>query len=392
MNKKLTALLTIAFICFSACGTANKTVKPKPNDKDVLNENNPSSYGKKIADNVMDITSIIKKENTYLSYIRLVKNNRCYAVYSPKGNKTSENIITVYSLNENKILKEIAFQGEADDIFAAEKGVCRIEYSLENYCYIYNDNLQLIKKVKLSNIKETMRQKPVFCISNNLDKIAFEENDRDYSYLYISDLDFTNKHLILKMRNKIENPNELTALEDIKFSYDDNSIYFIGAVYPKPGYDVQSVQCYGTINIDGSNLKTYVLKEAYMHLSEKGAIFSDNVMLNSGTGTGRAHMIDNVSKKNTEFIFKELNESGGCIISEDGNYIATFIENQLSDTNLAVKIRIYDVKTKSIIKEFKTNFTNSAVDMDKVMLTGSGKLYVVFENQNDYGIYEYSFK
>jgi|GEM_PF-4355981 len=394
MKNKLIIIVTIiiAFVCggiFIVYG--KKDVKEYP-VKDVQKE----QYKEESLDSFQQYINSDSITVDYISFNKEENSTQGYIAYNKGKERTP--YLAIYDFKANKVLKTIeTSKVERQRFYTTKNGICRIILKPENKTEIYDKELNYIKDADLSEIAPLgeFRQG---AISDDFTKIAFVENDKDYSYLYVSNLDYSNKELIVKFKQAIDKPYDVSDITYMGFNEAKDKALFLGTTYPKTGYNVEGIQCFGLIDLNTKKIVSYPANKVEIQLSSKNMLISDLDVSYKSATSGKINILDFHGNK-TEYMLKDNKESQNAFISTNGNYIVTFLVLDEEKTeNYPIIIRVYNVNTKELVKEIKTSFNgnyihNSLNNKDSISINENiGKIYINYWDNEKQIIYEYDFK
>lgn len=402
MKKKLSILviiLSVSLIIIMAKIYSNKShITNVANTTNVQNNAKSNEERKNNSEDINSFQDYIKVNSIIIDYInfnRGINSTEGYVAYNKGKERTP--YIMIYDFKTNKVIKEIKINKvEGQRFYATEDGICRIITGADNKSEVYDNKLNFIKNVDLSKITNIDGFREGI-ISNDFKTIGFIENDIKYSYLYTSDADYSNKNCILKIKNSVDKPYDLGGITDLGFNDSKDKIVFLGYTYPQTGYDVESVQCFGSIDLNTKKIIKYTGNKVEIQLSTKNMLVSDMDVEYKKLSSGKVNIVDFKGKK-TEYTLKDNNESENAFISRGGKYIVTFYQVDKSKTkDYPVIIRVYDVETKKMIKEINTTFNgnyinNSLNNKDSIAINENlKKIYINYWDEKKQSIYDYSF-
>lgn len=145
-------------------------------------------------------------------------------------------------------IKDFYFSGSFLEIRAAEKFLYLFSSSA---CAAFSFDGKLLKAV---DIPEDMAPAifPAFCLSDDLTKIAYVKANADGAQqLVVQTLDTGEEKVVATL--DAAKALQISNISSLSFSKDSKVLGFSGSTNPDP--DEQSVECYGRISTDGSNLE-----------------------------------------------------------------------------------------------------------------------------------------
>ena len=217
-------------------------------------------------------------------------------------------------------------------------------------CAIYNNNLEKVNEISGSifmDAEEFLFSSEHVTVSRDGTKIAYAS---DYG-LFIYDIQSGAKtKLIDLLDDNAAHRSGLVMFDDVAFVNGDSMIAFksqsldVPAVNGKPSFDT-----YGTINIDGTELKAnrnveYAVKEMIAY--DSLVFWAEDFTVPSGR-----LMVWEIASKNTKILsLSTKKESGTVFGSSDGQYFAT---SALSQDGLkdSLTVRVYDTNTGALVLE-----------------------------------------
>lgn len=394
MKNKLIILVTIiiAFVGVVIFSISNKKAIKEYPVKDVQKE----EYKEESLDSFQEYINANSITVDYISFNKDENSTQGYIAYNKGKERTP--YLAIYDFKTNKVLKTTEISKvEKQRFYTTKNGICRIVLKPESKTEIYDKELNYIKDADLSPIAP-LGEFRKGTISDDFTKIAFIENNKGYSYLYVSNLDYSSKELIVKFKQAIDKPYDVSDITYMGFNEAKDKVLFLGTTYPKTGYDIEGIQCFGLIDLNTKKIVSYPANKVEIQLSSRNMLISDlDVSYRSAT-SGKVNILDFHGNK-TEYMLKDNKESQNAFISPNGNYIVTFLAVDEEKTeNYPVIIRVYNVNTKEVVKEIKTSFSgnhihNSLNNKDSISINENiGKIYINYWDNEKQTIYEYDFK
>lgn len=406
MKKKLIIFMLILLgitVSTYVINTNNKNVTQYKDEANSIetnkinNENADKPYGVKIDNNTKDITSTIINEKDSIRFLHSFDKDKLFVVTEDfiPNNLQRKITIKIFNLLSGKTEKQIDIQGE-DELYyfvPLNNGFYVIEINNPNndkkmFYHIYDNELNLARTVDLSAIENKIHPLPT--LSNNGDKVVYIDSDNSYTSIYTCDLDLNNKKEICKV--EYHKTDKLSTFHDVTFMDGDKKVAFIGSIYINEDF---SPRAFGTINLDGGdfNYKEHDELSNIIHITKGKTFFLDAETERGKNSSGQVFLVENSTGNINEYNLKDKAESQTAFISDKGNFIVTYLRGKSENNEPIYRLRIYDAKSKNIIKEFDTEFKgedylNSSIQR-LIISEDNNSIYVAYRIDKISKIYEY---
>lgn len=212
-------------------------------------------------------------------------------------------------------------------------------------CVLYNEKLEEVKRVNLSeHLSDDM------IISST--EIALSESGAKIAWaslqgIYIMDLKSEKVDKVLDYSAQSSNgKTEFAGISFLSFVSNGTKLAFLGDYMPSTNAGAESVKCYGTLSLDGSNL---VVKQQGDYEPEEMIAYETFMLLPENFDKADGTLMSYEYKNGAESYISFQNSSegkDGVFSSAGANYIATAV---LNDKDMVV--RIYDRESRKLLKE-----------------------------------------
>lgn len=409
MKNKIFLLMITLLLCIGIYGYFNFTKNSKPVNqynkrsttvKNTNKENDSNlTYGIKLDDNTRDITSSVIDKDSNIKFIHNFDKDKMIiasdvSIASDKNKKVNVKIFNLSSGKTEKQL-EIKLKNPVYNFMPLNKGFYIIDGNTmkrdeTTFYHIYDNELKLEKTVDLSNLVRNVGYKS-YILSNNGDKIAYiDDTDSKISSIYICNLDLKNRRKVYEVENN--KVNKLANFDDIVFAENDKKIAFIGKIYINGN---NWPQAFGTVNINGEefNYKKHDGVSNIIQVSRGKTFFSDAETERGKDSSGQVFLEDNILNNVEEYSLKDKAESKSAYISDWGNFIVTCLGGKCQNNEPIYRFRIYDSKSKNIIKEMDTVFKEKdflRCHIQEISICEErNSIYVAYKGDKEIKLYQY---
>lgn len=328
--KRLLSIALILTICTALLAACDSSSTKGETTDESLNS----------SEKVTEVTGLLNPEKQTLIRVdylsddsRLIFYTQDHQLYAAKISKAEERLGNPVNIWNNIFAEYVMLQN----------GFYVYDPSGE-FCNLYDYNLKLLSRIPLP----TDGQPPCFCISNDLETMAYAqitiENDNEYLQVYSGKVGSSEKQKILSRKITNLPANQLAGIDSMRFLSDDRTIFYTGGFYPQNGENVESRPCFGTFGADGKNLKTILSGIEYRFSYFDGGYLKYDTNVPAGeTSSGKIEIFQNNGTSKT-ITLKKSNESQSVYISQNGDYFCTVLE-EATDTQITVDFTLYDAKT-----------------------------------------------
>jgi hypothetical protein len=365
---------------------------------EVHQSNSMKPLGVKLDDNTYDLTDMFIKPGDKVRFLNYDGKDRIYlATEDITENSSIKKInIKLYNINNGKVEKYISIEKKSriyNFLPMGDNGFYIIEETdlsknKKVFYHIYDSNLNLAKTMDLTNLEKKMHG-GLPALSNNGDKIAYI----DSGCIYISDLTLKNIQKVYEIGpNRI---NMLIGFSSISFMEGDKQLAFIGSIYKT---DELLPRAFGAVNIDGSapKYKEHDEISSKIQICKGKTFFLDANTERGKSSTGKVFLLDNIDNSINEYNMIDKNESQSAYISNEGNYIITSLSGKLQNGQKIYRFRIYETKSKKLLREFNTTALKGRYDEIGILglqiNEASNSFYVTYSNGKEQKIYMYKLK
>lgn len=366
MGKKLGVFRIILLLTVAVYGCIifknNTKEVNNPREINAVSESKDNAnfpFGVKIDNNTTDITSAVNNKDMNIRFLQSIDKDKLLIAsdMSVSSDERKKVNIKIFNLLNGKTEKQvdITLENPYYNFMPLNKGFCISDENIAKsdaraLYHIYDNELNFIRTVDFSDVKNKLYGKPI--LSNNADKFAYiDSSDGKGASIYICDLDFKNKHKVYEV--EYCTPNKLSDFINITFVSSDKKISFTGSIYIN---EDTSPLAFGTVSIDGEdfNYKEHDGINSSIQISKGKTFFSDANTERGKDSSGQVFLKDNDSNNVEEYLLKDKNESQRAYISDIGNFIVTIQGGKSKENEPIYRLRIYDTKTKNIIKQIDT--------------------------------------
>lgn len=357
------------------------------------------SYGVKIDENTTDITSSEIYKNSNIRFIHNINKEKMIIGYdvsevNDKNKKVNVKILNLLTGKSEKQI-DINFKNSQYYFIPLNKGFYIIHGNImgndNDISYdIYDNELNSVRTIDLSSFQKDIACNE-FALSNNGDKIAYIDNKSgNGSSIYICDLDSKNKQKVYEVKNN--KYNTLASFDDIEFTDNDKKIAFIGKINVND--DIWPL-AFGSVSISGGefNYKKHDGISNIIQMAKGKTFFLDAGTERGKKTSGQVFLQDNISNKVEEYVLKDSKESESAYISDKGNFIVTCLRGKSQNNEPIYRFRIYDAKSKKMVKEMDTTFTEkdfSRCRIQKVYICeDSNSIYIAYKFDKEIKLYKY---
>lgn len=327
----------------------------------------------------------LKSDGKYkLSGHQMTSNNNLILLYLALGSKNKSTIkIKVYDVYAEQIVSE------SQEVEQIGSRVPRIDivssgfyFTAENVCYVFNNIGKLVNQITIS--EEIARNS--FWISNNLDKTAYVKlvEKEEAWMLFISDIDGRNEKKIYKFGT---NPNDLSGINELYFSRDDQRLGYKGDGFPAGGAE-QSISSYGYIDLKDNSMHQTVKKNINVSCIGDKMIIYDELPNPNVLATGNVYIVDLASGKETKFSMDNKRESECVYLCSNPSYMFGMSESAGNPTQASFTLYRNEKKVVAFSCDFVSAAKRDTIFSGRVNIDMDRKKIYMGSYANDDGDYE----
>lgn len=279
-----------------------------------------------------------------LSNFYMLDNHRALIYFKP--NQAGEGWCGIYDFNKQKydvyqpnMLLSGAFQ-------PLKEGFCIYEHRTRPIAlkaiHIYSNQLKLVKSIDFSQANNAP-QSINYRLSYEGNEFAYITNEKDTSTIYICGLDLRNPKKVYEHKAS-HKTGELSRINTIQ-NFVGNTLVFSGNAHTPSETTLMGI---GSVTTAGKNLRFQTQGYAWFDtFSTKRTLVYGAQDMYDKVFSGKAYVLDHETQEILKLQFKNKKESGQVILSINGRYAITFVD----DPNWIM--RLYEVQTSNCIKEWE---------------------------------------
>lgn len=352
------------------------------NNQSFDNTNNSKNNTEKFE---LNFSTCAQFKDSFINNVFPVSNTEFFVLHSNSG----KSMISLYNATENSVTKTgVVTDSDKDVVSAILKGedifitVRKMTFSdiqpgtdvvdiqqITSMLTVYNKNLEKVYELNLNKISTS-------------GFVNFDANIYSKKIVYQTAKD--NQYVLCVNNLTLDNPKyiyyngKVDLIRSMSFISDD-VIAFVGEKDTKDVFGVIEISS-GTITVNRHDDLSDTIQ-----IFNNITLFCDKNTEPGKNSSGVVYVLNNQSFSVNKISLTDLNESQSTYLSDDGQYIITYLVGKQKNGNVVYRYRVYETVTGKKVNEFdyNTDVPIEKADIQNILGMSDSNILIVIYNLNN---------